>query len=183
MNKRLLASVGTGVMLLGGVIGFGATLNQSAKAATTPPAAIAQRVSPAPAGGQQEVQDQQHPEYSASIKVDNPQNDNETRSVESESAESQALQDKAKITPEAAGAAAVKAVPGTVKKVSLDNENGNLVYSVEVQTATGTIDVKVDAGNGKALFRDSGHDEEEGQGAAGDANAGGPDNDNAHDEE
>jgi len=54
-----------------------------------------------------------------------------------EKAEAQALKDKATITPEAAQEAALKAVAGQVKKVSLDNENGNLVYSVEVQTPTG----------------------------------------------
>lgn len=53
-----------------------------------------------------------------------------------------------------------KAAPGQVIKVSLDNENGNVVYSVEIRTSTGIVDVKVDAGNGTVLALDSGeHDD------------------------
>lgn len=62
----------------------------------------------------------------------------------------------AKITPDQARAAALAAVPGTSGKIELDNENGNVVFGVEVTTATGSrIDVKVDAGNGKVLAQES----------------------------
>jgi uncharacterized membrane protein YkoI len=159
MNRKLLASLTTGVMLLGGVISAGAFYDQSAKAAAPPPA-LTQNAAPAPANGQQQVQDnQQQPTYSASIKVANPQNDNDTEvndaiEKQNEAAESEALQAKAKITADDAKNAALKAVSGTVKKVSLDNENGNVVYSVEIQTASGVVDVKVDAGNGQVLAQD-----------------------------
>ncbi|KYH33261.1 PepSY domain-containing protein [Neomoorella mulderi] len=173
MNKKLLASLTTGVMLLGAATGIGVFSNQPAKAAAASIPAIAQSaatVNTAPANGQQQVQANQHqPAYNASIKVANPQNDNgtevnEATEKQNEAAESQALQARAKITADAAKSAALKAVPGTVKKVALDNENGNLVYSVEIQAASGSIDVKVDAGNGQVLTqdRDSGQDNEKG---------------------
>jgi len=54
-------------------------------------------------------------------------------------------------TPEQASAAALAQVPGTVKKVELENEDGNVVYGVEIKTANGESDVKVDAGDGRVL--------------------------------
>lgn len=74
---------------------------------------------------------------------------------DNEAAESSSLRLIAKIGPEQASASALQAVPGKVIKVSLDNEDGNLVYSVEIKTSTGVVDVKVDAGNGKVLSQDT----------------------------
>ena len=68
-----------------------------------------------------------------------------------EGAESERLKSLARITPEQASAAALAQVPGTVKKVELENEDGNVVYGVEIKTADGERDVKVDAGNGRVL--------------------------------
>ncbi len=63
-----------------------------------------------------------------------------------------ALAALAKITPEQAKAAALAAVPGKAGAVELEDEDGNVVFGVEVTTADGrTIDVKVDAGDGKVL--------------------------------
>ncbi|MEU9759656.1 PepSY domain-containing protein [Streptomyces sp. NPDC047985] len=51
-----------------------------------------------------------------------------------------------------ATAAAVKAVPGTVTEAELDDEDGGLVWELEVYGSDGTWhDVTVDAGNGKVL--------------------------------
>jgi len=51
-----------------------------------------------------------------------------------------------------ATAAALAQVPGTVLKAELDDESGNLVYSIEIVTNTHEIkDVKVNAGNGNIL--------------------------------
>lgn len=76
-------------------------------------------------------------------------------------AEGAALAAAAKITPDAAKAAALAAVPGTAGKVELENENGNVVFGVEVTTAGGSrVDVKVDAGNGKVLAQEA--DDQEG---------------------
>ena len=58
----------------------------------------------------------------------------------------------AKINMEQAMAAALAAVPGQVLKAELDDENGFLLYKIEVVTANKTImKVKVDAGDGKIL--------------------------------
>jgi uncharacterized membrane protein YkoI len=68
-----------------------------------------------------------------------------------EGTESERLKSLARITPEQAQAAALAQVPGTVKKVELENEDGNVVYGVEIKTASGESDVKVDAGDGRVL--------------------------------
>jgi uncharacterized membrane protein YkoI len=68
-----------------------------------------------------------------------------------EGAESERLKSLARITPEQASAAALAQVPGTVKRVELENEDGNVVYGVEIKTANGDSDVKVDAGDGRVL--------------------------------
>jgi uncharacterized membrane protein YkoI len=76
-----------------------------------------------------------------------------------EGAESERLKSLARITPEQARDAALAQVPGTVKKVELENEDGNVVYGVEIKTAKGESDVKVDAGDGRVL-----HVEHDGEG-------------------
>lgn len=89
------------------------------------------------------------PAYESSIKVDN-QN-------EGEGGEAAMLASQAKIDATQATTAALAQVPGSVLKVALDNENGNLVYSVEIKTASNEVkDVKVDAGNATVLGVDSG---------------------------
>ncbi|MDQ1466534.1 MAG: hypothetical protein QOH10_949, partial [Actinomycetota bacterium] len=67
-----------------------------------------------------------------------------------------ALPALAKITPDQAKQAALAAVPGTVTKVALENENGSVVYGVEISANGTTTDGKIDAGNGKVLAQDSG---------------------------
>ena len=58
----------------------------------------------------------------------------------------------AKISLDSAVSEALKAVPGKVMKAELENENGYLVWGVEIAKADHQItDVKVDAGNGKVL--------------------------------
>lgn len=98
--------------------------------------------------------EEQQPQYTGSITVDESQ----YKGV-SEADEAAALQAKATITSAQAEAAALAANPGTtVVKTELDNENGVLVYSVELSNG---MDVKVDAGNGKIL-----HTEQAGNDAA-----------------
>jgi uncharacterized membrane protein YkoI len=88
--------------------------------------------------------DEQQPQYAGSISVDEAQYQDM-----SEADEEAALQAKATITSAQAETAALAANPGTtVVKTELDNENGVLVYSVELSNG---LDVKVDAGNGKIL--------------------------------
>ena len=69
----------------------------------------------------------------------------------------------AKITWNQAVQKAVGAVHGQVLKTELEDENGFLVYGIEVVTADKAIvDVKVDAGSGKvlAMDRDKADDED-----------------------
>lgn len=58
----------------------------------------------------------------------------------------------AKLTFDQSAQEALAAVPGKILKVKLENENGFLVYGVEVVTADKAImEVMVDAGSGKIL--------------------------------
>jgi uncharacterized membrane protein YkoI len=76
-----------------------------------------------------------------------------------EAAETQQLQGLAKIDQAAAEKAALAAVPGQIQKTELGDENGFVVYSVEVKGADGTVtDVKVDAGDGSILAQETGED-------------------------
>jgi len=169
MNKKIIAYLASGLLLFGAVTGLGAF--QARAAVTAAPAAQADNA-------QQQQKNEQNQSYTSSIRTNNPQDAGEAKGQDNEAAESSSLQSLAKINADEAKAAALKAVPGTAKKVSLDNENGNVVYSVEVQTAKGVTDVKVDAGNGQVLAQDNEQDNEGGQ--ENDATEGGhgPDNDN-----
>jgi uncharacterized membrane protein YkoI len=60
--------------------------------------------------------------------------------------------DMAKISLDSAMNEALKQVQGKVLRVELENENGYLVYGVEIAKPDHQmVDVKVDAGNGKIL--------------------------------
>lgn len=137
-TRRWLAGIGAGsLLLIGGVVaGPLGSLAQSptATASTTQQPAATQA---------SQADNQQQPSYTGSIPV--PQ-DNQTTGEADEAA---ALQTQAKITASQAEQTATAANPGTTaKKAELDNENGYLVYSVELSNG---MDVKVDAGNGKIL--------------------------------
>lgn len=68
----------------------------------------------------------------------------------------------AKTTFDQAIAKALEAVHGKVLQTGLENENGFLVYNVEVVTADNSIvDVKVDAGSGEVLAMDKDKADEE----------------------
>ena len=93
------------------------------------------------------------PTYESSIKVKNQAG---------EQGEAINLFALAKIDASRAMSAALEKVPGTVFRVSLDNENGNLVFSVGIKMANNEIrDVKVDAGNAMVLSEDTGGGEQE----------------------
>ena len=93
----------------------------------------------------------QEPSYVGSIPA-------QTKDGVNEVDEAAALQGQAKISAGDAEAAALAANPGaTVVKTEMDNENGALVYSVELASG---LDVKVDAGNGAILATDPSNDTE-----------------------
>ncbi|WP_235603321.1 PepSY domain-containing protein [Thermoanaerobacter sp. YS13] len=160
MNKKLMTYVVTGAMAIG-LLG-GASYQGIAKAQTNAPAPSAVTSTVTTQSDQQNINEQQ-PMYQGTIKVANSQDnaiDNEKNLKDSEAQDNAQLASLAKITPDQAKAAALKVVPGTVTKVNLDNENGYLVYSVEIKTNTGLVDVKVDAGNGAVLAQEKGQDNE-----------------------
>ena len=76
---------------------------------------------------------------------------NDSANEVSEADEAASLAQLATVTPDEASQAALASQPGSVVKVELDNENGNVVYSVEIDTGSGVVDVKVDAGNATVL--------------------------------
>jgi uncharacterized membrane protein YkoI len=141
--KRILASIA-----IAGGLGVGAA--GIAAAATN-------ASSPTPSGsttgsGATDSQ-QQDPSYQSSVTLPEQAN-------QSQADEAKALEAAAKTSPDQARHAALAAVPGTTGNVSLDNEDGNVVYSVEVTDSNGTVtDVKVDAGNGTVLAKDAPHNE------------------------
>ncbi|MEA2843807.1 MAG: hypothetical protein QOJ69_1478 [Actinomycetota bacterium] len=105
------------------------------------------------------------PAYTSSVTVADTGTENEANDA--------ALAGLAKISPDQAKAAALAAVPGTAGQVALEDENGNVVFGVEITAADGTkTDVKVDAGNGTVLAQEaedaneSGADESDQKGGA-----------------
>lgn len=62
----------------------------------------------------------------------------------------------AKISMDSAISTALKQVPGKVLRAELENQDGYLVYGIEIVKADHqTVDVKVDAGNGMILKTDT----------------------------
>jgi len=145
-GTRIAAAL-TGMFLLGSLVMTPGCAQTPAN--TTPTQAVIQSSIAGSAEDNIKGQDldnveEQQPQYTGSITVDESQYEGV-----SEADEAAALQAKATITSAQAEAAALAANPGTtVVKTELDNENGVLVYSVELSNG---MDVKVDAGNGKIL--------------------------------
>jgi len=100
-------------------------------------------------------QEKRQPAYKSSIQVMDQKSGGERGERgkrHGEDAEAAHLAPLAKIDLTHATAAALAQVPGKALRTALDDENGNLVYSVEVQTTAGEVkDVKVDAGTGVVL--------------------------------
>ncbi|HLJ59404.1 MAG TPA: PepSY domain-containing protein [bacterium] len=98
--------------------------------------------SPVLAQGTHQTTQVEQPTYACSIKVAPNAND-------------ASVVGQAKITLAQAQQVAQAAVPGTLLRSELDSENGCLVYSVEIRSATRTIhDVKVDAGTAKIVHQE-----------------------------
>jgi uncharacterized membrane protein YkoI len=138
-------------------------------------AAIAAQQAPETTGHETK-QEEQEPSYKGSIQApaDNEEQNEAAEgreTPEGEAAEEKQLQSLAKIDQKAAEQAALQAVPGTVKDAELGNENGYVVWEVEVAGNDGTLyEVKVDAGNGQVLHQETEDDEGSEQGEANEAN-------------
>jgi len=120
------------------------TAQQQSTASTTDKAATsADQTTEAESSGSDEVQD---PTLSGSIQA--PES-----TSGSEADEATALEALATISSSDAESAALAAVPGgTVNSVEPGNENGSVVYQVDMTDAAGqAVEVKVDAGSGDVL--------------------------------
>ncbi len=83
-----------------------------------------------------------------------------------DSQESAQLNSLAKITKEQANQIALNNVQGTIKDSELENEDGSVVYNVDVVKDNVETEVKIDAGNGNVLSitkedKDDGNDGEQ----------------------
>jgi uncharacterized membrane protein YkoI len=118
-------------------------------------AGVARAQTPAKAKSQVEAEGQVPYKSSIQVPNDNKGRREDAEGKEGHKAEEQAeaarYQRLARITSDQARSAALAKVPGTAGSVELENEDGNLVYSVTVKTTAGEREVKVDAGNGNVL--------------------------------
>jgi uncharacterized membrane protein YkoI len=126
-RKRLIVGAAVAVLVLGG--GGAAIAAQQAQEENIKGGTIT-----APAGGGEENE-----------AVENDAGENEGKGLEG----------FARIDRAAAEKAALGVVPGEVKESELENENGFVVYEVEVAGKDGELhEVVVDAGNGKVLAQE-----------------------------
>jgi uncharacterized membrane protein YkoI len=144
------------ITLLGATAALAALIPLSAYAATTTPttptitptapvAAVTPAVTPAVAPKAEVSQESatETPEVKGAPEAQDPN-------------EQAKLQQAATLTQAQATASALQQVPGTVKSVQLEDENGTVVYGVQIVDASGKgFDVKVDAKTGKVLKSDS----------------------------
>ena len=66
----------------------------------------------------------------------------------------------AKVTQQQAEAAALAVMPGQVVKARLGDEDGYLVWQIDVKHAKGTTEIAVDAGNAKVLAAEGEEDDD-----------------------
>ena len=101
--------------------------------------------------GANEGADDQDPSYVSSIRVSEDFDDDQLSELEG-----------IKITPEKAAGIALESVGGgEAVETELGNENGNVVYEVEVKTESGVKDVKIDPGIGEILHIEADDDDDE----------------------
>lgn len=146
-TKRILFGAIAGLGLFAGAAGVASAMTGQSGT----PTSAQERTADAPEKG-----DTPDATFKSSITVpDNgPEKDDATEAAE--------LAKVAKISDADARAAATAAVPGTVVKSELENEDGNVVYEVEIKGADGKVtEVIVDAGNGKVLHQELEDDDED----------------------
>jgi len=125
-------------LVLGGFIGCG----------SENPAASDGNLAPGASGVEADDQD---PSYVSSITVDENTDDDQLSGLVG-----------IKITPEKAAEIALESVGGgEAVETKLGNENGNVVYEVEVKTESGVKDVKIDPGTGEVLHIEADDDDDE----------------------
>ena len=125
-------------------------------------AGLAMAANPDNAQPSSSAADEQDPSYTGTVQAPQDATAADGTDAElSEADEAASLQGLATVTPEEATAAALAAVPGTAGDAVLEDENGFVVYEVQVTAADGAvIEVKVDAGDASVLAQEA--DEAEG---------------------
>jgi len=161
-NRKVGTAIVTGAAALGlalGTMGVGWATNPATTAPSARVAVVSQTAGTDPTSATtepQEATEEHDPSYASSISAPDDEN-------ASEADEAAALAPLATVTADEARDAALAAVPGTAGEVELDNENGAVVYSVEITDSSGShIDLKVDAGNGAVLQREADDGDNEG---------------------
>ena len=114
-------------------------------------------------GTQQDVKVDAQTGKIVKVEADDEENGEEKDDEENDDQSQAELAKQAKITEEAATKTALEKVAGTVNEVELEDENGTIVYGIEVVSTDGTQqDVKVDAQTGK-IIKVEADDEENGE--------------------
>ena len=114
-------------------------------------------------GTQQDVKVDAQTGKIVKVEADDEENGKENDEEENDTQTQAELAKQAKITEEQATKIALEKVPGTVNEVELEDENGTIVYGIEVVSTDGTQqDVKVDAQTGK-IVKVEADDEENGE--------------------
>ena len=111
-------------------------------------------------GTQQDVKVDAQTGKIVKVEADDEENGKENDEEENDTQNQAELAKQAKITEEQATKTALEKVPGTVNEVELEDENGTIVYGIEVVSTDGTQqDVKVDAQTGKVVKVEADDDE------------------------
>lgn len=99
--------------------------------------------------------DTQEPSINGTLLAPPDETANGTDVELSEAEEAASLEGLATVSPEQATAAALTAVPGTAGETTLEDEDGFVVYEVQVTAADGSVfEVIVDAGDGRVLAQE-----------------------------
>ena len=112
-------------------------------------------------GSQQEVKIDAQTGKVVKVEADHEEKNGEERDNEENDVQNQAeLAKQVKITEEAATKTALEKVPGTVKAVELENEDGKNVYGFDIVAKDGSQqEVKIDAQTGKVVKVEADHEE------------------------
>ncbi len=142
-TKKALYGLFAAIGVTAGAAGIAAAATSQSTPSTTTTAT-------AEKGTEAHGEGDESPAFTSSI-VDKASGNEAEGAEENDAAEAARLEKLATVTPDEAKAAALAAQPGKASKVELESEDGNVVYDVEVTTPTGTVDLKIDAGNAKVL--------------------------------
>ncbi len=156
-KRKLVAAGALTAVLVGGGASIAAASDRGSAPATHSAAAGEHEpdgeTADGPDGGPGSEQEDQDPTFTGTVAApaETEQADGQ-EGAGSHDQEQAALQALATLTPQQAEDAALAAVPGTVTETDLDNENGWVVFSVEVNGSDGTVtEVVIDAGSGAVL--------------------------------